>query len=731
MCDTMERGPARTAPVMREQEVEGQKWISDAVSLSLPDMEKRFTLVTDCSNIAAGAMLAQESQKLPGYLQPVAFYHHALSPSEQKYSATEKELLAVVLAIKKFRVYLGRDFDLITDHQSLTWLKSLNPENEVGRRGRWLDLIQQFSMNIVAKKGKSPEMSIADFLSRVKCDGHCKSTVITDEDESSRVMAVASRGDDGVLVHKQLLIEEQQTDNDIKVVKEAIQGNIDLNPGNSDSLNWRHPSSCVTKEVKEMWRYRDRLFIDEEGILRIRFNGGRRTTQYPHGVSLRNRIIIPRACVTMILKLVHCSASAAHMGVSRTWQRARNNFWWLGMKDDVEKFVAACDLCGKNKHVNHPNKAPPNHVPLPEGPLDETMIDFIGPFQAARSHQYRYVLQIQDIFSRFLVFVPCRDSTAQTAADAMISRWLCMFGLPGILRSDRGKHFVAEVFEVLCSRLGIKHKLGAPEHPESQGQVERQNQLINQVRCLCENDSEKWPDAISRVQFSHNASINAGTGFTPSKLLFGKNLQVPEDLLAKENSTQPSLSVKERTEHDEEERRRCVERAKQNILKHREKRQEKETLKACGDPYSEGDLVRYKLNDDVRSRCHGGKIAPRYSDPYRVVKVINQYTYALKPAEGSSRGRPKVRHFNQLKTVERKIPTEDSSDESVGRAAQDPSREPTSSSESSEESDTGDVLGQENEESESPPLNVGTRWSTRNKRKTTFLQADGTRKSYD
>ena len=78
-----------------------KKMISDAVALSLPDMNKRFTLVTDCSNIAAGAMLAQESRTLPGYLKPVAFYHHTLSLSEQKYSATEKQLLAVVLCNKE------------------------------------------------------------------------------------------------------------------------------------------------------------------------------------------------------------------------------------------------------------------------------------------------------------------------------------------------------------------------------------------------------------------------------------------------------------------------------------------------------------------------------------------------------------------------------------------------------------------------------------------------------
>ena len=53
-------------------------------------------------------MLAQRDISFKEKRRPVAFYHHALSKREQKYSATEKELLAVILAIKKFRVYLGK-----------------------------------------------------------------------------------------------------------------------------------------------------------------------------------------------------------------------------------------------------------------------------------------------------------------------------------------------------------------------------------------------------------------------------------------------------------------------------------------------------------------------------------------------------------------------------------------------------------------------------------------------
>ena len=99
-------------------------------------------------------MLAQKCMEAPDTLKPVAFYHHALSKAEQGYSATEKELLAMVKAVVKFRVYLGKQFNLITDHQALSWLRSLEPENETGRRGRWLDLIQQFDMK-VKRKGKA------------------------------------------------------------------------------------------------------------------------------------------------------------------------------------------------------------------------------------------------------------------------------------------------------------------------------------------------------------------------------------------------------------------------------------------------------------------------------------------------------------------------------------------------------------------------------------------------
>ena len=75
-----------------------KKMIADAVGLFLPQMDKQFTLVTNASLCATGAMLAQEKD---GHLRPIGFFHYTLTKAEQGYLTTERELLAIVVAVKK------------------------------------------------------------------------------------------------------------------------------------------------------------------------------------------------------------------------------------------------------------------------------------------------------------------------------------------------------------------------------------------------------------------------------------------------------------------------------------------------------------------------------------------------------------------------------------------------------------------------------------------------------
>ena len=191
-------------------------------------------------------------------------------------------------------------------------------------------------------------------------------------------------------------------------------------------------------------------------------------------------------------------------------------------------FVRECEQCGVNKHSAHTNVAPFQITDIPNRVVEHLQLDFCGPFPAANTHPFRYALQIQDVLTRFVMFVPCVNDSSETAAKALMNQWVCLFGAPCTINTDRGTHFTAEVFQALCRIAEIDHKLGAPKHPESQGKVERQNQQIAQVRCMCENNVEKWPEALYRVTLIHNASQSETTKLAPLRILLSQEPRTPE-----------------------------------------------------------------------------------------------------------------------------------------------------------------------------------------------------------
>lgn len=118
--------------------------------LSMPDFNKPFSIHCDASNVGVGAVLLQGEGNDE---QVIAFMSKKLLATEMKYSATERECLAVLMAIEHFRPYIdGVQFTVITDHSSLTWLMGL--KEPVGRLGRWILKLQQYNFKLIHRKGK-------------------------------------------------------------------------------------------------------------------------------------------------------------------------------------------------------------------------------------------------------------------------------------------------------------------------------------------------------------------------------------------------------------------------------------------------------------------------------------------------------------------------------------------------------------------------------------------------
>ncbi len=132
--------------------------------LTYPTREGHFILSTDASDVGIGAVLEQEQEEGGRVAKKViAYASKTLSDSQRRYCTTNKELLAVVMAVDLFKYYLtGRHFTVVTNHASLTWLRNFRePEGMVAR---WISCLQLFGFNIVHRPGK--HHSHADGLSR-------------------------------------------------------------------------------------------------------------------------------------------------------------------------------------------------------------------------------------------------------------------------------------------------------------------------------------------------------------------------------------------------------------------------------------------------------------------------------------------------------------------------------------------------------------------------------------
>lgn len=143
--------------------VEIKKSLAKRTLLSYPKADATYGLVTDASNIAVGAVL---QQLIDDNWEPIAFFSKKLSDTERKYSAFDRELLAMFLAVKNFRHFIeGREFTIFTDQKPLT--KAIISKTEkTPRQSNHLNYISQYTTDIRYIKGT--ENQVADTLSRIE-----------------------------------------------------------------------------------------------------------------------------------------------------------------------------------------------------------------------------------------------------------------------------------------------------------------------------------------------------------------------------------------------------------------------------------------------------------------------------------------------------------------------------------------------------------------------------------
>ena len=451
--------------------------------LLLPNVQKPFRIVVDASDVAIGGVLLQQDSN--DFWHPVAFTSRRFRAEELNYSLHERETLAVIHALRVWKLYLFQRFELITDNQVVSCLKSKKDLSK--REARWLDFLAEFDMDIVLKPGKD---NIADAISR---------------------QIFADRPAELGVLEGQVSLDSDM----LSLLKKGYQSDKYMN----------HIIECLKSEVKSAYHSRYHWSASNQKLYLLD--------------SPTWRLCIPAGKLRLhLLELCHDNISAGHPGRDKTYSLLSRVYYWPGMYKQVTRYVKSCDVCQHTK-----GDLPPQNLlqplPLPKAPWQDLGMDLIVGLPTT-SQGHDAIITFVDRLTKYAHFIPTSSSLdAIGAADLYISHVYRLHGLSLSIVCDRDPRFTADMFRHIFKQLKVQLKFTTSNHPQCDGQTERTNRIIAQIlRTSVNHRQTNWEEILPICELAYNNTVQSSVKETPFFLNHGWHPRVASDLLGTADSLQ-------------------------------------------------------------------------------------------------------------------------------------------------------------------------------------------------
>lgn len=556
----------------------------------------------DCSTVAMGYCLAQIQQ---GQEIPLAFASKCLKPSQKHWCSYKLEIAAIFEGLKKFQHYLlGKHFILRTDHKPLLSLQKKG--NLSGMYARHADFISQFDFRVIHRPGKLH--TNADFMSRLRpcCLDDCPECLLMRKQKTAVINQVTAI--DMNPFSFETLVQEQANDTDIALLRDIILSNAQ--PTIEEIQN-------MPDIVKRLLKLRDRLTIIHD-ILHIKLTNSDPSVS---SVPIATEALIPR-----ILNFFHSPIiTGNHSGFNKTLQKIKRAFFWPNMARDVFQFTASCIQCQESQTTYVKNRHPLLAL-RPEGSLSHIQMDIVGPILASADN-HKYILTIQDIYSKFARAIPLREISAKTVASKLVKHWITIFGPPKILHTDRAQNFVSTLLNEVCQLLSIEKRINTAFHPQTTGSIERFHRTLSRILAhYCDIYPDDWNKMLPLCVMGYHATPHSSHSLTPYEVIYGKPMNLPHTALVEEftenkDVTQYTANLQDKLLTIYE----LVGKTRETYQTRMKKAYDK---RAKDQPLNIGDEVLLK-NDKAHMKGHK-KFQKKYIEGFIVTQRVAEYVYKIR-----------------------------------------------------------------------------------------------------
>ena len=567
--------------------------LSTAPVLRTFDPRRRSVLTTDASGLAVAAILTQPDDE--GHQHPVAYESRKLTVAERNYPAHVLELLAVVHALRVFRHYLlgsgaprtagcGSDFDLRTDNQAITWLKTNKHLNKMYIR--WLDEIEDFRFDVTHLPGArnpSDPLSRRGFADGV---GPAVSTGDPDPESQQELFSRLGRDAPTTAVLAPIHAGWDATRQSAAVILATVQGGerspphaggeavfppcahmfvalagsqLDLRTGVTAAPTPPVPSDDHFLAPAFVRTLAQELAVDSffgpimrgaaatigqpvdrrgdviPGPSRIPAGGTflvRCGLLYRRGQGAADRLCIPAGggLRAQVLRECHDGPLGGHFGRAKTGSLVRRLAFWVGQDVDVAEYVRSCQTCQRVKAEHGGPRGLLHPLPLPSRRGGMIGVDWIAGLPTT-ADGFDMIQNHVDLLSGKVHAVPTR-ATATAADAADIIRDMCLRsgdGFPDVLVVDHDPKFTSDVFRAFVKGMGSCLIVGSAYHKNTNAKVERANGVIGDtLRAFANGRKDDWDRQLSLAVFAiNNAASTLGDGLTPFFIDRGAHPRLP------------------------------------------------------------------------------------------------------------------------------------------------------------------------------------------------------------
>lgn len=573
-----------------------RKAFTTAPILAIWDPNRPTRIETDASGFATGGTLSQKLDD--GLWHPIAYRSASMQPAERNYEIYDREMLAIIEALKDWRHYLEglpKPFEIITDHANLEYWRTAQDLSR--RQARWSLFLSRFDFRLTHRPGKANTQ--ADALSRLP-----QHRVSDAEDNQQQVVLPPERF--------------------AKLAANIIGSN---------------PLEDRIRNASQ----REAIVLD--GLAQLKKNGPRRLTNGLAEWEESNGLVYYKGHVYVpaddnlrrdVVKQCHDDPTSGHPGIHATVERVSQQFWWPTLRSFVKKYVEGCDICSRRKHIQHPNSGL-QPLDVPHAPWESIGVDLIT--QLPEAHDYDAIIVFTDHFTKQIHALPCTsDITSEGVADILYREIFRLHGLPLRIVSDRGPQFASKLMRTLLRRLGIQSNLTTAYHPQANGQTERANQEVEKyLRLYVSHRQDDWDEHLPMAEFVINSKIHSAHNHTPFEAAYGYTplFNIPV------GDRTGVLGVDERIKQLDEVRKDI-----ESALRLDKAQQRASSNPSSAPEIKEGDYVWLSAKD-IRLKVPTRKLADLQLGPYKVLERIGERDYRLDLPPSLSRLHP-VFHIDKL-----------------------------------------------------------------------------------